>query len=211
MSGCFSWYQARSDRFGSLWCSVLGIVALALLLIFSGQPAVAQVLFGSVVGNVSDTTGASVPGATVGITEVSTNESRTVQTNEQGAYTVSTVPAGTYRVEISKEGFRSFATSNILVNQNNVVRVDAQLQVGAQAERIEVTAQSAVLQTDRADVHSEIATHALENLPQANRTYQGLLALVPGISPPGGQIAGGTNNPSKSMQFSANGTGTYGA
>ena len=211
MSRCFSWYQARSDRFGSAWCSVWGIVALAVLLIYADRPAVAQVLFGSVVGNVSDTTGASVPGATVGITEVSTNESRTVQTNEQGAYTVSTVPAGTYRVEISKEGFRRFAASNILVNQNNVVRVDAQLQLGTQSERVDVSAESAVLQTDRADVHSEIATHALENLPQANRTYQGLLALVPGISPPAGQLAGGTNNPSKSMQFAANGTGTYGA
>lgn len=211
MSRCFSPHPARNARFGSGWCSVLGIVALALLLAFSGRRATAQVLFGSVVGSVTDTSGASVPAATVRITEVSTNDSRTVQTNEVGAYTVSTVPAGTYRVEIGKEGFRGFAASNILVNQNNVVRVDAQLQLGAQAERVEVTAESAVLQTDRADVHSEIATHARENLPQANRTYQGLLALVPGVSPPSGQLAGGTNNSSKSMQFAANGTGTYGA
>jgi hypothetical protein len=56
------------------------------------------------------------------------------------------------------------------VNQNNVVRLDAQLQLGAQSQKVEVTAESAVLQTDRADVHSEIATHALENLPQVNRT-----------------------------------------
>ena len=56
-----------------------------------------------------------------------------------------------------------------------------------------------------------VATQALENLPQANRSYEGLLALVPGMSPPGGQLAGGTNNPSKSMQFGANGTGVNGA
>jgi len=143
MSRCFDSRSARNARFGSAWCSVLEIVALAVLVTFAGRPAVAQVLFGSVVGNVSDSTGASIPSATVRITEVSTNESRAVQTNEQGAYTVSTVPAGTYRVEISKEGFRRFAASNILVNQNNVVRVDAQLQLGTQSERVDVSAESA--------------------------------------------------------------------
>ena len=211
MSIFFSSRLRRNAGLDCVWCSVLGIVALAVLLTFSSRTATAQVLFGSVVGSVTDASGASVPGAAVRITEVSTNDSRTVQTNEAGAYTVSTVPAGTYRVEIGKEGFRGFATSNILVNQNNVVRVDAQLQVGGQAEKVEVTAQSAALQTDRADVHSEVATQALENLPQANRSYEGLLALVPGMSPPGGQLAGGTNNPSKSMQFGANGTGVNGA
>ena len=185
----FQFAPGTQHPFGLRALFFFGIVALAVLLTFSNLPATAQVLFGSVVGSVTDATGASVPGATVRITEISTNDSRTVQTNESGAYTVSTVPAGTYRVEISKGGFRGFATSNIVVNQNNVVRVDAQLQVGAQTEKVEVTAESAALQTDRADVHSEVATQALENLPQANRSYEGLLALVPGMSPPGGQLA----------------------
>lgn len=119
--------------------------------------------------------------------------------------------AGTYQIEITKQGFRSFVTSNILVNQNNVVRVDAQLSVGSQAERVEVTAESATLQTDRADVHAEVGAHQFENLPQPNRSYQGLLALIPGTTPPGGQLNGGTNNPSKSMNFSFNGTGVNAA
>jgi len=163
------------------------------------------------VGNVTDSSGAAVPGASVRVTEKSTNEVRSGQTNESGNYTISTMPAGTYQVEITKEGFRSFVTSNILVNQNKVVRVDASLQVGAQAEKIEVTAEAAALQTDRADVHAEVATQQLENLPQPNRSYEGMLALVPGTTPPGGQLNGGTNNPSKSMQFSFNGTGTSAA
>ena len=94
----------------------------------------------------------------VKITEVRTNEARTAQTNEAGAYTIATVPAGTYQVEITKQGFRGFLTSDILANQNNVVRVDAQLQVGAQTERIEVTAEAALLQTDRSDIHAEVAS-----------------------------------------------------
>ncbi len=205
--------KGEGQRRGSLRIPfALGTVAtLILSLAFLIKPATAQVLFGSVVGNVTDSSGAAVAGATVKITEMQTNETRSVVTNEGGTYTISTVPAGTYQVEITQTGFRAFLTSNILVNQNNVVRVDAQLQVGAQAEKIEVTAEAAVLQTDRADIHTEVASQQLESLPQATRSYQGLLATVPGMVVAPGQLAGGTNNPSKSMQFSFNGTGTQAA
>src|SRR5690242_17103033 len=87
-------------RLSSAWCYLPGIVVLAVLLTFFARPGSTQVLFGSVVGNVLDASGASVPGATVTITQLSTNDSRTVQTNDTGSYTVSTVAAGTYRVEI---------------------------------------------------------------------------------------------------------------
>jgi hypothetical protein len=187
---------------------VLGFVCLLALL---SQPASAQVAFGSMVGNVSDASGAAVPGASVKITLTSTNDVRTVQTDAAGAYTITTVTPGTYKVEVTREGFRTFAASDVLVNQNNVVRVDAQLQIGAQAERIEVTTTAtAELQTERADIHSEISTQAFIDLPQPNRSYEGLLELVPGTAPPAGQLSGGTNNPSKSMTFAFNGTGTAG-
>ena len=88
-----------------------------------------------------------------------------------------------------------------------MVRVDAQLSVGALTERIEVTTTAtAELQTERADVHAEITTKAMQELPQANRAYLGLLQLVPGVLPPGGQLSGGTNNPSKGMSFAFNGS-----
>ena len=173
---------------------------VSTLAFFACAPASsAQVLFGSIVGNVIDASGAGVPEAGVKVTEISTNESRTALTNDAGVYNLTTVTAGTYQIEIAKTGFRSFVTSNVVVNQNNVVRVDAQLQVGVQTEVVEVTAEAAVLQTDRADVHAEVGTQALENLPQPTRTYEGLIQLVPGATPPNGQLAGGTNNPSKSM------------
>ena len=163
--------------------------------------------FGSIVGNVTDASGGGMSGASVKITLIQTNDSRSVVTNDAGGYTVTTVIPGTYRVEVTKPGFRTFAATDILVNQNNVVRVDAQLQVGAVTERIEVTATPlAELQTERADVHAEITTKAMQELPQANRAYLGLLQLVPGVLPPGGQLSGGTNNPSKGMSFAFNGS-----
>jgi hypothetical protein len=177
-------------------------------LLVANQNAKAQVLFGSVVGNVVDASGSIVPGAAVKITETSTNDVFNTQTNDNGAYSVSTLPAGTYQVEITKPGFRTFVSSNIVVNQNNVVRVDASMQVGAQVEKIEVTAEAAALQTDRADIHTEVSTQQLENLPQPNRTWENLVELTPGSTPPNGQLQGGTNNPSKSMSFSFNGGAT---
>jgi hypothetical protein len=185
----------------------LAVLAVVCLLALFSQSASAQTTFGSMVGNVTDASGGGIPSASVKITLTTTNDTRTVQTDAAGAYTVTTVTPGTYRVEISREGFSTFVASDILVNQNNVVRVDAQLAVGALAERVEVTTTAtAELQTERADVHSEIASNDLLDLPQANRTYSGLLEVVPGVIPPGGQLSGGTNNPSKSMSFSVNST-----
>ena len=152
------------------------------------------------------------PGAAVKVTEMQTNETRTAVTNEAGTYTISTVPAGTYQVEITKAGFRAFLTSNILVNQNNVVRVDAQLQVGAQTRKDRGDGEAAVLQTDRADIHAEVATQAAGKPAAADADLR--RAAEPGSGrghSTGGQLAGGTNNPSKSMQFAFNGTGTSGA
>jgi len=169
----------------------------------------AQVLSGSLVGNVTDPSGSGVPGATVRVIQTQTNESREVTTNDSGGYTLPTVPAGTYQVLISKGGFQTFTTRNIEVRLNTVVRVDATLEVGQISEQVEVTAQAAALQTDKADVHSEFTTQQMVNLPQPTRTYQGIVALMPGIAPPVAS-SGGTNNPGKSMQISANGTSRSG-
>ena len=203
---------SRQTQFSvNLRVLLVGVLALTLLFTLCIQKSYAQVLFGTVVGNVTDATGSAVPGASVKITEKSTNDTRTVQTNEGGIFDITTVPAGNYQVEISKQGFRGFLTSNILVNQNNVVRVDARLEVGSQSEQVVVSAAAAALQTDRADVHAELDAQALINLPQPTRSYESLIQLIPGTDPPQGQLSGGTNNPSKSMQFAFNGTSTSGA
>ena len=155
------------------------------LLMFMSHQAKAQTLYGSVVGTVTDNTGAAVPDANVVITNTQTNDARTVASDNGGVYTISTVPAGNYLVTITKQGFQSFKTTGIDVLANNVVRVDAQLQVGAVSQTVEVqSAVAAQLQTDTADVHSEISSHALETVPQATRSYQGILNQVPGVTPP---------------------------
>jgi hypothetical protein len=173
------------------------------------RTAYAQVLFGSIVGAVTDASGAAVPAASVKVTQLETNEVRETKTNESGGYTLSTVHAGTYKVTVAKEGFKTFNAENVPVTLNTAVRVDAPLQVGAQSQSVEVTADAAALQTDRADVHNEFSSKQMIDLPQPTRNFEGIVALMPGIAPPSAS-GGGTNNPSKSFQVSADGTSRSG-
>jgi len=192
--------------------SVFRALPLISLFILSVSSANAQVAFGSMVGNVTDASGGAVAEAMANITLTTTNDTRSAATDSAGNYTISTVTPGTYRIEITRPGFRTFVASGVRVNANNVVRVDARLEVGGVTEKIEVTTTgTAELETDRADVHSQLATQQLLDLPQPNRSYQGLFEIMPGTTPPAGQLAGGTNNPSKSETFAFNGTGTAGA
>ncbi len=197
---------ARADR---LLSRFLGPIVAACILFFLATGAKCQTLYGTIVGSVTDSTGAVVAGATVRVTQVETNESREVTTNSDGGYTLSTVPAGTFNVTVSKPGFRVVETQHVNVTLNTVARVDAQLSVGAETQSVTVSAEAAQLQTDRADVREEVTSQSLQELPQPTRTYQGVVGLMPGVSPPAAS-SGGTNNPMRSMIISANGTSASG-
>src|SRR5260370_35141890 len=91
-----------------------GMLALVCLLALTSQPVRAQVAFGSIVGNVTDASGGGMSGASVKITLIQTNDSRSVLTNDAGGYTLTTVIPGTYRVEVTRPRFRTFAASDSL-------------------------------------------------------------------------------------------------
>jgi hypothetical protein len=169
-------------------------------------PASGQVLNGSIVGNVTDSSSAAVGGAIVRALHLETNRARQLATNDAGGYTFSDIPVGTYDVTVTKEGFQTFASRRIRVEVNSVVRVDATLQVGAITQSVEVSTESAVLQADRSDVHSEVLTHTIESVPVAGRSYQSLFFLVPGVTQPDYFQTGGINNPSRAMTVNVNGT-----
>jgi hypothetical protein len=194
------------SRFAMLFLMLI----LASLLIPGGMKcAEAQTLYGSIVGNVSDATGAVIPGAMVKVTQTETNESRETTTNANGGYTLSTVTAGTYNVVITKEGLGTFQAKSISVTLNTSVRVDATLTVGSVSQSVTVSTETAQLQADRADVHEDVTSKALQELPQPTRTYQGVIGLMPGVAPPQAST-GGTNNPMRSMEIQSNGTSASG-
>ena len=103
-------------KHGSWLGSVLWACAFfACLLVFMSLQAKAQTLYGSVVGTVTDNTGAAVPDARVVITNTQTNDHAPFQTDNGGVYTISTVPAGNYQVTVTKQGFQSSKTTGIEV------------------------------------------------------------------------------------------------
>src|SRR5688572_21239644 len=184
---------------------LLGYAIIAGLTILAPVNVSAQALYGSLVGNVVDETGAIVPGATVAITQKETNQTREQPTSENGAYSFANLAPGTYDVVVTLPGFRTFTTRDITVNIGAIVRVDARLALGSLEESVVVTGEAAILQADSAALQSVTTAQALENLPINGRSYQSLLTLTPGVSQPSYFQTGGINNPSRSMQVSVNG------
>ena len=169
-------------------------------------PVHAQVLSGSLVVDVRDQSGAAVPGADVTITQTDTNWTRSSTTNETGTASFSTVPLGTFSVRVALSGFSESVTTDVRVTQDNVTRVRTALAIGQLTDTVTVSAGAAVLQTDRADVRTEITSKQLENLPvPLGRNYQNLFVTVPGISPPENMHSVAVN-PARGLGFNSNGT-----
>ncbi len=183
-------------------------VVLSLLLALTAllQPANAQVLYGSVTGNVSDQSGATVPGATVTLTNQGTGQVREAMTSEDGTYTITNVLPGVYDLKITKQGFTTHSETGVNVSANNIARIDPKLKVGNVSEVVSVTSNATALQTESATVKSEISNKEIQALPINNyRNYQSLLNLVPGTTPAGFQNAN-TDTPERALTTNVNGT-----
>ena len=184
-----------------------------MLLILIPRPGDAQVLYGSLVGNVTEQSQAAVPGADVTVVNTETSLTRHVRTNESGTYSIPNLQAGTYSVTIRMSGFADFVAQDVVVGQNSTVRRDAVLKVAGVESSVSVTAdaQAAQLQTDRGEVRHEIQTRQFEDLPvSVAGNYQSLLQTLPGVETEGGMRPDrmGGCNPSGSVGFSVNGATT---
>ncbi len=182
------------------------IVAALLLAVVPFGELPAQILYGTLVGNVADSTGAVIPGAQVKITNEGTGAARDGETNAAGAYSFATVATGNYRIEVRSDGFSTFSTSGVDVPVNDVTRVNVTLQIGEVTEVVEVSASSVRLQTDRAEVRAEVGTDQLQSVPvPLGRNYQMLLQTLPGFSPPRNAHSVPAN-PTRAVRYSVNGT-----
>jgi len=142
-----------------------------------------QAVTGTLLGTVTDPSGATVPGARVNISEQNTGVNRATETTTAGYYAFSDLAPGVYTVNIQQTGFKKGVRQNVDVLVNTTVRVDMQLQTGDVTEVIEVTAEVALLQTDRTDTGRKIETQQLADMPLGtNRNFQSLLNLVPGTT-----------------------------
>ena len=177
----------------------------SLVLVFDARMN-AQILYGSIVGNVKDSSDAALAGARVTINNKDTGQSRETTTNQSGGYSFPDVASGTYDLKILKAGFTSVMRTDIPVTINNTSRVDLTLQIGAVSESVQVSAQAAALQTDRSEVRAEVTSKTLDSLPvPPGRNYQQLFRTLPGFAPPGNAHSI-PSNPTRALTFNVNGT-----
>jgi hypothetical protein len=157
---------------------------LAFLVCLTASVGWSQAVNATLLGTVTDSSGAAVPNAKVTIIEVNTKVSRTAQTNESGNYSFPNLPPGSYEVDVEAQGFKKETRTGITVQVDTTARVDAQLQPGSVSETVEVTGAPPLLQTDTAGTGQNIETRIIADMPLGvNRNFQSLLNLVPGTSP----------------------------
>ena len=162
---------------------LLGLAAgCALLVALCFSTALqGQAVYGSINGTITDNTGAVVPNATVTITDVSKGTSVTVQSNGSGEYVVEHLIPDTYNVKVEAKGFQTFSATGVLVQADTSPKIDVALQVGAESQTVNVSAESIPeLKTDRADVATIFTTSEVENLPIPDRNFSNLQLLLPG-------------------------------
>jgi hypothetical protein len=181
----------------------------AMLILFAAcstpRAADAQVLYGSIVGQVRDSAGLALPGATVTITHGETKATRETVSDGTGAYRFPTVQTGTYTVTANLPGFRAFTRTAVPVTLNTATRVDIAMSLGQLQETITVSADASVLQTERAEIRQELRSRELRDLPvPVGRNYQELFKTLPGFTPPV-EPHSIPSNPSRALQFNVNG------
>ncbi len=181
--------------------SLLAVVAtLALLCGFGTLRAFGQAVYGSIIGTVTDPSGAAVASAKVTVTSQTKNTSVDTMTNESGNYSVTHLIPDVYSVRVEGSGFKVLQFKDIIVNADAAANVDGQFQVGSTSEQVEVTAEAPQLKTDRADVAIEFNSKYVEDLPILNRNFTSFELLSPGTQ----KLSWGhaaTENPQGSQQI----------
>src|SRR5579864_7915382 len=180
----------------------LALVAFALTL-FAGTSTFAQTFRGTILGSVTDSSGAAVPGATVTIKNADTGLVRTVTTSDDGSYSAPELPIGNYSVSVEKAGFKLGVVSGVKVEVSSERRVDVTLQPGQLAQTVTVQGEELPMMDSTSNTLGGILESKLvTSLPVNGGDYQKLIFLVPGVSGSPDQI---TDSPGSFGIFSVNG------
>jgi len=157
------------------------LVMLALLFGFPQRTGAA--VGGSISGTVRDPSGAVVPQATVTATNTATGVMQVVKTNDAGAYSFPTLPVGNYNVDIAFDGFKPYRRTNITLDVNSAILVDAMLELGESKEVVTVSESALQAETSSTQLGDIIPANDVVALPLNGRSYTDLLALQPGVIP----------------------------
>ena len=177
------------NRFHRLVASLTLLGALVTIVTLYPSQIKAQSTYGSIVGTVTDSSGAAVPNATVTVTNLGTNEARVAKSDGAGNYSAVNLLPATYKISVTAANFKGFLRQPVPVAVGNTVRIDAALQVGAATETVEVTTEAPLLQTDSSSMSQQIEGKTVQEMPLNGRNSMNLLALAAGVIP-GGSTSG---------------------
>ena len=167
--------------------SFVGLLALA-------PCASAQKATGTITGTLTDPSGAVVPGAVVSIVNDRTGASRETTTNEQGSFSFPELDAGTYRVSVTKGGFKNLSLRAVELHVADVTNLALTMEMGAAAETVVVEASAIAVNTQTGEVGNVMTGEQVRELPMNGRSFVQLTTLVPGAS-----VGEGFDNKSKGL------------
>jgi hypothetical protein len=176
------------------------ILVLGLLIWIFALPTWAQTNKADIVGTVKDSNGAAVQGATVTLTKVDTNATRTVTSGDSGEYEAPLLEIGTYKVTATKQGFQTVTQENVVLQTNDRLRIDLTLPPGNVSGIVTVTAAAPLVETETSDRGSVVTGREVTELPLSGRNFTQLATLTPGVARSGGVGSVGGTGPD-SRQF----------
>lgn len=175
-------HTRRRDEAGSRWQrAFLIFLTAALYLLIGPAHSAAQLSTATAFGNITDSTGAAVPGATIVFTQIQTNFTRTATTDSQGEYRAEFLPLGPYAVKVSAPGFTEVVRKGIVLSGAEVVALNYALKVGSQNTVVTVTETVPLVNTANSVLGRTISNEEVDNLPLVSRDAYQLLNLTAGV------------------------------
>ena len=162
---------------------VVGLSTFCLGLVFFLPPkALGQAAYGTIIGTVTDPSGAGVPGAKITVVDKNKGVSLSTMSNDSGYYTASNLTPGDYKVSVEAKGFKTVVQENLQVIVGTSTTVNVALEVGSLGQTITVDTTPPLIETDRAAVSTDLAAQQVESLPILNRNFTELELLLPGAA-----------------------------
>jgi Carboxypeptidase regulatory-like domain/TonB-dependent Receptor Plug Domain len=172
---------ARFDTLVPCLATTIGVISISVLLLMWPSAAVAQNDVGSVVGFITDPTGAVIPGAKVTIANEGTGETRNVTTDAQGHYAVPNLPPAIYTMTAEAKGFEKFVSTNNRLASNSTVEINGKLTVGEATQSIQVSDTAEVLQTQSPAIQAEVTGTQIQKEELNGRNPIYMAQLLPGV------------------------------
>ncbi len=160
---------------------LLGFLLVSILA--AAGTSYGQLMNATLVGSVQDSSGGTLPGATVTVRNLDTNQTRTDTTNTDGLFRIPDLPPGTYEVRVERTGFKTSLTSQVTLHVGETSRIQVTLQVGTLQETVEVSNRPLLVNTEEAGVTNIVEQEQVEELPLVRRNIFQLPVLEPGTAP----------------------------